>query len=245
MSDFESLRPLRDFALLYLAMAQGADGDLSPAELEAVTDALHSRFAAFARADVQNVVLEAMAAHLDPASLEDATAAAATRLSRLLSTGEKATVLHDLRHVARADGVVLQSERGLLATLAERWDVRLPREDPAPAVSTDVAGALHHLAFLYLVLAHGTDSELSGDERQLILRKLQEWKPSLGEQQVHAVLAQAMERYGRGVTDEAVTASVEAVRVDLPKKQRMDALGLGRRRLRQLRQPRIKRIGAR
>jgi len=139
-------------------------------------------------------------------------------------------VLHDLMQIAQSDGVVLEGEWELLRAVTEAWSVR-PPVDTAPSTGRTpgppeaaTSRLLHDLAFLYLVLAHGTDSEFSDDERRLLLRKLREWQPSLSESQVTDVLEQAVDRYGRSADAEAVRAAVEAVKTALPPEQRMAAL---------------------
>ena len=218
------MRLLHDLALLYLAMAETTDEALSNAELDAVTESLHRHFDALDRAEVQNLVLEALTAHLDRDALRTAAHRVVHSLAEGLSAGQKAAVLDDLDRVARADGLILDAERDLLAAIAEAWHVAAPAAAPAPeAPAADPDGALHHLAFLYLVLAHGTDLDLSEDERLLMLRKLQEWRPSLAEPQVRAVLERAMERYAHGASPYRLAASVEAVRDGFPEAQRQAA----------------------
>lgn len=218
---------LHELALLYLAMAQSADGSLSNAEREAVTDNLARHFDGLERAEVQNVVLEALAANHDGEALRAAARQAVRTLGPQLSEAQKAAVLQDLVRIARADGVFLDSERALLATVAERWSVALPREavEPSrPLEEPGAGGALPHLAFLYLVLAHAPDHELSAEERLLILKKLRQWRPALDEGQVRAVLDQAMERYAHGPDPGRLAESVEALKMALPEAQRRAAL---------------------
>jgi uncharacterized tellurite resistance protein B-like protein len=84
---------------------------------------------------------------------------------------------------------------------------------------------LHDLAFIYLMLAQGTDRELSEAEIQIILRRLQEWKPTLGPDDVLAILHAAQARYSEGLDETALLASIVAVKEGLPERQRMAALG--------------------
>lgn len=221
-----NVSPLHELALLYLAMAQGAADDLSYAEREAVTDTLHDRYAYLDRAEVQNVVLETLTAH-DERALKDAAGEVVSILDRMLSDQEKSTVLEDLFRIAEADGVVLDRERRLLETIAANWAVALPStmaEPPEAELDVDAWSALHHLAFIYFVLAHAPDSEFSEKERQLVLQKLQEWEPSLDAAAVRAVMEQAMERYAHGPDPAMLAVSVEAVKSALPAAQRKAAL---------------------
>jgi len=221
-----NVSPLHELALLYLAMAQGADDDLSYAEREAVTDTLHDRYAYLDRAEVQNVVLETLTAH-DEQALKDVARQVVDTLDRMLSDEEKKTVLEDLVRIAEADGVVLDGERRLLGSVAASWAVALPPTvAERPEAEHDEASwrALHHLAFIYFVLAHAPDSEFSAAERLLILNKLQQWEPSLDEDAVRAVMEQAMDRYARGPDPAMLVVSIEAVKNALPAVQRKAAL---------------------
>ena len=226
LSCMTNVSPLHELALLYLAMAQGADDELSYAEREAITDALHDRYAYLDRAEVQNVVLETLAAH-DEHALEDAARQVVGTLNRMLSDGEKQSVLEDLVRIAEADGVVLDRERDLLESVAASWGIastpsvvqRTGAEDDEVSWS-----ALHHLAFIYFVLAHAPDSEFSAEERLLILKKLQGWEPSLDDDAVRVVMEQAMDRYARGPDPAMLVASIEAVKEALPAAQRKAAL---------------------
>ena len=221
-----NVSPLHELALLYLAMAQGADDDLSYAEREAVTDTLHDRYAYLDRVAVQNVVLETLTAH-DEQAFKDAARQVVDTLGRMLSDEEKKTVLEDLVRIAEADGVVLDRERRLLGTIAANWAVALPSTvaEWSEAEHDEASwSALHHLAFIYFVLAHAPDSEFSTAERLLILNKLQQWEPSLDDDAVRAVMEQAMDRYARGPDPAMLVASIEAVKNALPAVQRKAAL---------------------
>lgn len=218
--------PLHELALLYLAMAQSDAADLSYAEREAVTDSLYRRYAYLSRAEVQNVVLEALTTH-EGEVLRNAARQVVDTLGEILSDDEKKDTLKGLIHIARADGVVLNRERFFLDHIAARWAVPLPLDEAAsPPAEADVASwrALHHLAFIYLVLAHAPDSDFSAEERQLILIKLKEWEPALTEDAVATVLDRALDRYAQGPHPAMLAASVEAVKIALPAAQLQAAL---------------------
>ena len=221
-----NVSPLHELALLYLAMAQSDVADLSYAEREAVVDNLHSRYAYLDRAEVQNVVLEALTGH-DGEALRVAARQVIDTLGEILSDEEKEDTLKDLVRIARADGVILDRERHFLDAIAASWAVSLPLDEAAPArAEADVAswGALHHLAFIYLVLAHAPDSDFSADERRLILNKLHQWEPGLDEHAVQEVLDRAIQRYAQGPSPAMLAESVEAVKRKLPAAQRQAAL---------------------
>lgn len=218
---------LQDVAFLYLAMAHGTDNYLSDPELRAVTDVLHARCPEMARSDVQETVMEALTVYLEAENELAAATEVIAELKEQLTPEARALILEDLLQIARADGVVLDNERGLLASLADLWDLALPRagaEQREPAPREDFWSTLHHLAFIYLVFAHSTDNDLSEQEVRMILQKLQEWQPQLGDEDVQAVLEAAKERYAHGPDEEVLAASVRIVKAALPEQQRMAAL---------------------
>ena len=221
-----NVSPLHELALLYLATAQSDAADLSYAKREAVVDNLHSRYAYLGRAEVQNVVLEALTGH-DGAALRAAARQIIDTFGEILSDEEKEDTLHDLVHIARADGVILDRERRFLDDIAASWTVTLPLDEATPTrAEADVTswGALHHLAFIYLVLAHAPDSDFSAEERRLILTKLHQWEPGLDEDAVQDVLDRAIQRYAQGPDAAMLTDSVGAVKRRLPAAQRQAAL---------------------
>lgn len=220
------MQRLTDLARLYLTMAQSGDGDFSYAEREAVVDNLHRHYPRLDRAEVQNVVLEVLTAYSGGGALHTDAEKALHSLRDDLSAAQQQAVLQDLVRIARADGVVLGGERVLLTAVAECWHLPLPKEahEAPPSDTPDDADALHHLAFLNLVLAHAPDHDFSDDERLLILKNLRRWRPDLDDRQVRAVFDQALERYAHGATPERLDESVEAVRLALSPEARRAAL---------------------
>lgn len=222
---------LRNLALLYLALAHGADDYLSDSELRTVIHQIERRFPDLV-ADThsaQEVVMEALSVYADAEEPLTLLSDAMGALRDSISLEDRARFLDDLSHVARADGVVLRDERGLLATLAATWDVPLEAESIAQPVGDTSSAAMrpdvmHDLAFIYLVLGHGTDFELSESETQMMIRRLTEWQPQMEETQIHAVLEEAMNRYAEGAEDEALNAAIQSVKSHLPHEQRMAAL---------------------
>ena len=212
---------LLGIAHLHLTMAHSTDGYLSDAELEAITEHLSTRYTPGSRARVQEVVMQALAQYLEQERTMSRSEEIALELCKELSQDVRAGVLEDLFHVAQADGIVLERERRLLAALAECWG--LPTPARRPSEQADVRwSVLHDLAYVYLVLAHATDHDLSERETQVILEKLREWQS--GTSDVKATLNMALERYAQGVDEANLHASIQAVREGLPEAQRMAAL---------------------
>ena len=230
MSSSSSDETLRNLSLLYLALAHGADDYLSHSEMTAVVHQLEQQFPGEeATQTVQDIVMESLAVYVDAEDPLRLVTNAMLSLRASLSTEERSNFLHDLAHVAHADGIVFHDERGLLRSLAACWEVPLAEasvEQASPGVSTPRLDqeALHDLAFIYLVLGHGTDYELSESERTMMLRRLEEWQPHIEPAQIRAVLDDATSRYAQGPSEDALTSAIQSVRQHLPAEQRMAAL---------------------
>jgi uncharacterized tellurite resistance protein B-like protein len=229
MPDLNTLRPAHQMAYLYLMLAHGSDDYLTSAELDVITERLCARRPDLSFEEVQDVVTEALDLYL---STEDPLRPARDAILNLrahLTPGQRRAVLDDLVQIARADGLLLEDERTLLMQLATLWGIELPRDQmPQPlllgAGASASWGVFHDLAYIYLVLAYGTDHTLSAPETRMMLTRLQDWQPDLGEQEARAILMAAMERYAQGPTEEQIMASVDAVRDGLPETQRQAAL---------------------
>ncbi len=216
---------LRSLAFLYLAMGHGTDNYLSGAELEAITDRLHGRYPGLDRAAVQDVVGEAMAVYMESEDFVGTAMDMITSLRDSLRSRQRKAVLDDLLAVAEADGVVLKNERLLLTSLAESWGFEIASPDENGVEQKQATwNVLHHLALIYLILAHGTDNELSEQERNVMLRKLMEWEPGYSEDEIREILKTALDQYEQGISEEQFSASIHAVRKDMPANKRMAAL---------------------
>ena len=218
---------LRNLALLYLAMAHGTDQYLGDNELHRLTERLQQRFPDRDPEEIREVVLEALSVYLEADDTLETATYAMMSLRSDLSPEQCESVLEDLMQVAEADGIILGNERGLLASLAECWGVLLTPEQQRRTVrprDVEPWTMLHHLAFIYLMLAHGTDNELSEQEVQVMHKKLQEWEPGRSGEALHRVVAAAKERYAEGPDEGTWQASVQAVKAALPEDQRMAVL---------------------
>ncbi|ACY48667.1 TerB family tellurite resistance protein [Rhodothermus marinus] len=216
---------LQELALLYLIAASREGLPVGDGRLEAVIDQLQARCPTIPPDQLRALVLEAfdvLLAAEDPEALLQATLEA---VEPHLSQAQRQVVLHDLLRIVEADGIVMESERQLLEMVARRWGLEPPYErvrvlDPGQEGIPEV---LIHLALLYLVLAHGVDHELTRQERQIIVRKLRAWCPDLTDQQLAAVLQEAIDRYAEGLTDAELRASAEAIKMALTPAQRLTA----------------------
>jgi uncharacterized tellurite resistance protein B-like protein len=215
---------VRDLALIYLALGQhirtGADGTGAVT----IADRLQTRCWNFDRPMVDAIVAEATTQVLSAGDPIELAAQAILRLRHSLRIEERSAVVEDLFEAARSDGRIEDTERGILAGIGECWGVVLPDDAMERDRAVPEVDHLEHLAFLYLVVAHGTDDELSPREAQVMRRRLQEWQSGLTGEQVNAVMLAATKRYARGVDEAALTVSVDAIKNALPASQRTAAL---------------------
>ena len=229
MPESEPLCSLRDLTMLYLYMAHCAGDDQADEELEVVKERLHQRNLTLDYNTVQDVFLESLRSYEKVDDAKKRTLHAIERLNRCLSNEQKEVVVSDLRDIAGVDGVLLQSDRELLACVADQWEIELKPvhiEQPIPILVNEDEdwGVLHDLALIYLYLAHGIDNELSRGEVLVILKKLKEWQPTFTESKVGTVLNTALECYANGHDEERLSMSITSVRDNLPRAKRMMVL---------------------
>ena len=111
---------LHDLALLALALAYGADGDLAAVELAVIEERLGRWVPGQDPARVRNALREATLSYGE--GLPDAQLGALVgRLRDALGTGERGRVLADLRALAAADSVVRPAEEALVRRVAAAW----------------------------------------------------------------------------------------------------------------------------
>lgn len=218
----DDTQKLRQLAFLYLAMARSSADYVTDEELDAITEFLHERSGGAGRAEVQDTLMKALN---DYSVSGDETAAArdvAEQLLDALTVDERQNILEDLRDLAEIDGIIEKNEQGMLQALASTWEISTDPRKPDPQQAS--WGVLHDLAYIFLVLAHGTDDELSDTELEVIFNKLREWEPGVHPDEVERVLEDAMGVYSRGRDAERLEEAIRSVRRRLPREQRMAAL---------------------
>lgn len=229
MSSSEAWTTSHDLALLYIALAYGTDHDLSESEMSALTDALRDWTVMPNDARIQEVVMEATTAFLEG----DARAQVRRSIDTLgeeLSFRERRQALRDVMRIAEADGVLLEREQGLIQLVADAWSLKQMSEDLLQDTSAVVQrqgenwGLIHELAFLYIVVAHSADDDLSDEEIALILDRLQDWDTELDEDEVREVFRRALQVYAEGPGHSLIEGSVGALKEALPLVQRLTAL---------------------
>lgn len=216
-------------ALLYVAAAVTPDGFLSDGEIQRIGDLLKQRFPGSVRTDLALGLIGDALQRLPATEAQQLTMVddAAAALTTALSPSDREGVLRDLVSIARADGIVMRQERTLIDDLAHRWGLAPPdSSQPIGAVEGEAPAwsALHDLTLIYLVLAHGTDNELSKNEVQVMMRKLREWQPDVPEARVREILRTAMNRYAEGVDERRLHQAIISVKESMPASKRMAAL---------------------
>jgi len=218
-----------DLALLYVALAYGTDHDLSEDEVVAITIALEEWVSIPEEVHVQEIVMEAATAFLEGNAKTELTRAIDT-LAGTLDVGERRRALTDVIRIAEADGVLLEREQGLISRVAKAWSLRnLEREllddsDAAFQARGEDWGLIHELAFLFLVVAHIANNELSEDEIAVILERLQEWQPDLGPEEAREVVRSSLQVYVEGEQETLIRESMTTLKNALPDVQRLAVL---------------------
>lgn len=217
-----------DLALIYLALAYGTDQTLSDEEVDSLKLALADWYEDISEAEVNEVVMEAMAIHLEDDDHREVTRAMHS-LKTNLSERARRRALEQAMHIAEADGVLLASERSLILKLAEVWDVksiglRLLEFTTATVEELPEWSLMHDVALVFIVMAHSTDNKLHDTEVTAMVERLQSWQPELSEEEVRRVLRKALRFYSTGPDQEALSRSLAAIQANLSLFQRLGLL---------------------
>lgn len=218
-----------DLALLYVALAYGTDHDLSEDEVVAITGALEEWVSIPEEAHVQEIVMEAATAFLEGNAKAELTRAIDS-LAGTLDVGERRRALTDVIRIAEADGVLLEREQGLISRVAKAWSLRqleqelLDDSDATFQARGEDWGLIHELAFLFLVVAHIANNELSDDEISVILERLQEWQPDLSPDEAREVVRSSLQVYVEGEQEALIRESMTTLKNALPDVQRLAVL---------------------
>lgn len=229
MSSTEGWTTSHNLALIYIALAYGTDHDLREEEMDALTQALREWTLVPEKAHVQEVVMEAATAFLEGDARTEVRHSI-DRLGEELSSAERRKALRDVMEIAEADGVLLEREQGLIHILADAWSLKQLSEELLEDTSAAVQrqgedwGLIHELAFLYIVVAHGGDNDLSSAEIDVILDRLHEWQPQRSEDELRDIFRRSLQVYADEPGQSLIQSSVEALKEALPVVQRLTAL---------------------
>lgn len=218
-----------NLALIYIALAYGTDHDLSEGELVTLTDALLEWTVVPDDTHVQEVVMEAATAFLEGDSRAEVRRSI-DQLGEELTFVERRRALRDVMRIAEADGVLLEREQGLIHVLAEAWSLKQLSEELIEDTSAVVQrekddwGLIHELAFLYILVAHSANDDLSGQEIDVMIDRLNEWRPDLEREEIRDVVRRALQVYADEPQQSLIQESVESLKEVLPVVQRLTVL---------------------
>lgn len=229
MDSYEDWTTAHNLAVLYIGLAYGTDQELSDSELETLTEVLHPWTSISDSSQVETVVMEAATAFLEGNAREEVQMAI-QNLGGELNPEERRQTLRDLIEIAEADGVLLEREMGLIHTLAENWSLKRLTEELVADTSAVVQrrgedwGLIHELAFLYILVAHSAEDELTSDKLDVMQDRLGEWQPTLPEGKVREVVRRALQVYADQPEEELIYDSLDALKQALPPIQRLTVL---------------------
>lgn len=218
-----------DLALIYIALAYGTDHDLSEEEMSALTDSLREWIVIPDDAHVQEVVMEAATAFLEGDARSEVRRSI-DDLSEELTFTERRRALRDVMRIAEADGVLLEREQGLIHILADAWSLKQMSEELIEDTTAVIQrkgedwGLIHELAFLYIIVAHSANNDLSSEEIEVMLDRLHEWQPERSREEIRDVFRRSLQVYADEPAQSLIEESVEALKEVLPLVQRLTAL---------------------
>ncbi|NBC18526.1 MAG: hypothetical protein GVY18_14565 [Bacteroidetes bacterium] len=218
---------LSHLALIYLALAHGADEALDDAEVDLIAERLrHWQDQDVGQGTVLGALKEALERYAESGRRSHHLDAAIQAVRDCLPDDARRRLLQDLMDLARADDRVVFGEAQLLGRLAHAWDILSTTTDARlwnvlNEADEDGWTPVHDLAVTYVALAHATDDRLSSDEIDAIQSRLAEWLPEADSTVLLGVLREALSAYGQADDPQAqFRRSVEAVRRVMPRHQR-------------------------
>lgn len=206
-----------DLALLFVALAYGTDRKLSDEEADVIIHTLEHWNPEASVDTIREVIVEAMTVMMNEQARVEVDQSI-DRLGEGLTEGDLNQVLAQVNRIARADGILLQREEHLIGRLAEAWALR-GLEVPAP--DEDDWGLIHQMAFIYVVVAHSTDNDLSGQEIEAIIARLREWEETLDDEAMRDVLREAITFYAQEPDEDVLEQAIVAIKNSLPPMRRL------------------------
>lgn len=115
---------IHELAFLYILVGHTGGEELSPDTIEVMTDRLREWQPELSEDQVREVVRRALQVYADEPD-QDLIYDSVEALKEALPSTQRLTVLDDLHTVARADGMLTRTERDLITSLAQAWDVNV------------------------------------------------------------------------------------------------------------------------
>ena len=113
---------MHDLALIYFALAHGADDEMAPAESEAIQEKMRTWFPEARPRLIREATEEVLLVYVG-ASREAMIEAAAASLREALPKELRIGVLNDLADLASVDGAIVPGEVRFIQKLAQYWGV--------------------------------------------------------------------------------------------------------------------------
>lgn len=113
---------LHDLALIYLALTHGADADLDPSELDAMSVKLQDWQPGSGLKRIRQIMNEVLLVYMS-SQRDDMIDTAVVSVYESMPKPTRIAVLNDLADIASADGIIVGGEVGFIQDLARRWDV--------------------------------------------------------------------------------------------------------------------------
>lgn len=111
-----------DLALIYLALTHGADEELDPSEVDAMSRKLAKWHEEFSVDGIRRIMSEVMLVYMGSSGdqmLETSIASVADSMSK----PSRIAILNDLADIATADGTIVMGEVDFIQQLARDWGV--------------------------------------------------------------------------------------------------------------------------
>ncbi|MBN4056141.1 TerB family tellurite resistance protein [Rhodothermus sp. AH-315-K08] len=219
---------VHDLALIFIALAYGADAELTDREIESVTAALGRWRPDDDSETVREAVVEAMAIFDDDSGSEEVIQAIQALSSKLDAAG-KLRALEDVMSIAEADGLLLRSERALISVIATAWDLKAAESELLAKTTATVDDRplwtlLHDMALLAIAVAHASTGDLNKQEIADLIKRLGGWRSELDEEDVREVIRTALETYSGASMREGLQHSAASIRERLPHALRLIVL---------------------
>jgi uncharacterized tellurite resistance protein B-like protein len=224
----DSWTTVQDLALIFIALAYGADAELTDREIQEVTSALDRWRPVDDSETVREAVVAAMAIFDDDVGSEEVIRAIQS-LSGKLDVSEKRHALEDVMAIAEADGLLLRSERALISVIAGAWDMRAAEAELLSKTTATVDDRplwtlLHDMALLAIAVAHASTGDLNREEITDLIERLGHWRSELDEQDVRNVIRTALETYSGSEMRAGLQHSASSIRERLPHALRLIVL---------------------
>ena len=113
---------MHDLALIYFALAHGADDEMAPAESEAIQKKMQTWFPDVCPRSIEKATEEVLLVYVG-ASRDAMIEASAASLREVLPKDLRIGILNDLADLASVDGSIVRGEVLFIQKLAQYWGV--------------------------------------------------------------------------------------------------------------------------